>query len=136
MKKITQLLIIILILTTVNINAQQECAVICHNGTLVKVIGAPAIDGHLNHHLTDVLISTSCDYEIIGNECETLSNSKFSLEQNLVPVGVIYYVYDTMGRLRQVGVTDKNIMSYLPREETILIKLDGYQEFKRIMINN
>lgn len=81
MKTITKILIAIAFLTAISLNAQQECATICHNGTLVKAIGRKAIDGHLNHHAEDVLISTDCNYKIIGNECNTLSLPKISINE-------------------------------------------------------
>ena len=130
MKKITKILIAIsLLLSAFAINAQQSCAVICHNGTLVKAIGGNAIDGHLDHHSEDVLISTDCDYEIIGNECATLSVKKINFK-NPIPTGLEYTITDMLGKIRKRGETDDRLFSSLPIQEILFLNVEGYQVLK------
>lgn len=130
MKKITKILIAVgFLLTAISLQAQQTCATICHNGTLVKAIGGSAIDGHLIHHSEDVLISTDCDYEIIGNECELLSVKKISIN-DILPLGKTYSLYAIHGQLLRVGVIDSNFKSTLPRAGVYLLKIEGYKAIK------
>lgn len=133
MKKTTKILIAIAcLLTAIAINAQQQCAIICHNGTLVKAIGGNAIDGHLNHHASDVLISTDCNYEIIGDECESLSLPKLDFKV-IVPTGLFFSVYDNLGKVRLFGVTSRDFFKTLPiGEEIFYLEVEGYQIMRYI----
>ena len=130
MNRITKLLIAASLLIAGTAVAQQECAIICHNGTLVKAIGGSAINGHLNHH-NDILISTDCNYEIIGNECESLSLPKLDLKKQ-IPPGLDYYITDLWGRIYRVGKTDGNFKNSLPKGGVYFIRVKGYQTLKRL----
>lgn len=131
--KITKLLIALaFLMTAISLNAQQECATICHNGTLVKAVGANAIDGHLNHHSGDVLISTDCNYEITGNECNTLSLPKLDLKKP-IEIGLNYYISDLLGRIYQIGKTDENFIQNLPKGGIFFINVETYQPLKRVL---
>ena len=126
MEKTTKLLIIALLFTGVMSFGQQQCAVICHNGTLVKAIGGNAIDGHLNHHESDVLISTDCDYVILGNECESLSLPKIDFTKEL-PIGLEYTLQDVNGKIRERGETSRDLLLTFPRGEILILQVKGYQ---------
>lgn len=132
MKKITKILIAIaFLLTAISLQAQQSCATICHNGTLVIAIGTNAINGHLDHHVLDVLISTDCEYEIIGNECETLSLPKIDFYKPL-PIGESYILYDISGRLIRIGIVESDLKDSLPIRGIYLLQIKGYQVLKLI----
>lgn len=121
---------LLLLLFTAFAYSQQDCAVICHNGKLVKSVGAKAINGHLNHHVNDVLISTDCDYVITGNECKQLSVPKLDFKKR-IKVGLAYKVSDIQGRILQKGFTDDYLFMNLPKG-LIFVDVDEYQIKKMI----
>ncbi len=133
MKKVTKILIVIaLLLLAFSLNAQQDCATICHNGTLVKAIGANAVSGHLDHHSEDILISIDCDYEIVGDECERLSLPKLRLN-DIIPLNKRYALYTIHGQLLRLGVTDSNFKTTLPKWGVYMVKIEGYEAFKFVI---
>ena len=123
MKKITKILIALaFLLTAIGINAQQECAVICHHGKSM-IVNVNALDGHLKHG--DSFISNDCD-AVTGEDCTILSVPKFSFTKSY-PFGVEYKVYDINGKELQNGLTYDNMQRNLPKTQIILLKVENYQ---------
>lgn len=130
MKTTTKFLMLILLMIGSAVYAQQQCAVMCHNGSSIKVFNVNAINGHLGHG--DILISTDCNYEPTGNECNELTVPSFSFTREY-PLGIDYEVYDITGRILQKGKTFENMQKSLPKTQILLFKVTGYKITKLIL---
>ena len=128
MKKITKLLIIIaIIMTAISVNAQQNCGVVCHNGTLLTGVNERAVEGHITHG--DTFITTDCNYVETGTECESLGLPKFSFSTP-IERGINYTVSDIQGRVLQVGITDETLFSKMEKNKIVFLVIEGYQPLK------
>lgn len=109
MKKFTKILIAIaFLIIAITINAQNNCHVLCHNGTLLIGVNTNAKDVHIAHG--DSYIGEVCNYEVQGNECELLSTDEkiistriftYSRNTKILDIKDALYiqVYDTNKRL-------------------------------------
>lgn len=125
-------LLILMLFISTTLFAQQECAVVCHNGNAVRTFSNNALQGHLKHG--DILISQDCDYLETGNECETLSAPKFDFRK---PYGfdIPYYVVDIQGRLLQQGYTSKTFQKELPSNQVIFLNVQYFKTTKLYIKN-
>ena len=127
MKKTITFLILLFAITT--IVAQQDCGVICHNGTLLTGVNESAVEGHLIHG--DVFITNDCNYIETGNECESLSLPKFNINKDY-PLNLSYKIYDIKGSLLVEGLTFSNMKYHLPERQILIMRVEGYQTLKII----
>lgn len=128
MKKFITFLILLFAITTTI--AQQDCGVICHNGTLLIGVNVQAVEHHINTH-GDTLITIDCNYVETGSECESLSLPKFNLNK-VFALNLNYRVYDIKGALLVEGLTFPNMKYYLPKRQILIIRVEGYQTLKTI----
>lgn len=124
-----KLLLLLTISLSLNLMAQQDCGVICHNGNLLTGVNENAIEYHVNHG--DTLITIDCNYVEIGSECESLSLPKFNINKDY-PLNLNYKIYDIKGSLLVEGLTFPNMKYYLPKRQILIMRIESYQTLKII----
>lgn len=128
-RQMKKLLLLSMLFIATSLMAQQNCGVVCHNGTLLTGVNERAVQGHITHG--DTFITTDCNYVETGNECESLGVPKFTFK-TIVEDGLEYYVYDISGKIRERGETTSRLYESLPRHQMLFLKIEGYQTYKFI----
>lgn len=112
-------------------NAQENCNVVCHNGTTIT-LNDSSLNGHLQHGDTFISVCSEFTGEI-GSDCTTLSLPELDLSKS-IPLGVEYIIYEIKGAKITHGITNSYFMENIPRGKVVLIVIKGYKPLK--MINN
>ena len=130
MKKIT-LVLILMVFTAFVINAQENCNVVCHNGTTITVNDS-SLNGHLQHGDTFISVCSEFAGEI-GSDCTTLSLPVLDLRKT-IPLGLYYTIYDIKSAQITHGITSAYFKENIPRGKVVLIVIKGFRPLK--LINN
>jgi hypothetical protein len=114
--------------------AQENCNVICHNGSVLAGVNVNALQGHIDHG--DKYITNDCDYVITGDEgCDSLSMPRFELNNDF-ELSIDYKLYDMAGKLIQEGRTHRTMRYAFPRNKAMILHVEGYEPIKVIRRSN